>query len=327
MMLADQIPAMAPRRFTRFAALALVVSCIGFPTAVAAHLAGGSEVGLTAARALSKHHASLRQRVALVVAEGRVALPELTAEVDAGRADRLVVTSLGYLATPADTAILDRLQSLAFPRTGNTGRRDAIEALLRIGGAAIDRVSAGLADADVDPRTASVAFELLWQVPAREDLELALRATEGIARQHPDSRIRTQAREAGVPRLRSALMVRRSPQATASRALLEKLLFQQESAFVTVAGGQVEVWAVEQLARHHRDEAPRAIRSFLAERSGRAEGLQVLLLSTLRDLEVELSPDETKLLEKHHEIDFLPLGLDASPQALSRTSLVAAPER
>ncbi|MEM7479903.1 MAG: hypothetical protein AAF481_01905 [Acidobacteriota bacterium] len=262
------------------------------------------------ARSLGKHEASFGQRVALVAQGGPAMVPELLDEIAAGRSDRMTVTALGYLATADNDSVLDVLDGLAFGGDPAAPRLAAVEALLRLGGPGVERVTTALAKPGMQPIPAAEILEVLWQVPDRADLRRALSALEALARNHPDSRIRTLAAEYGVPRLETALAIRLAPESEGARRLLEEVLADQQPAFAVLAGGRAELWAAEGLARWHGSAAAPALQNFLRAQPNLPAGTQKQVLSALAQIEDSLTEGQRKTLADLATLDATPLTVD-----------------
>jgi hypothetical protein len=250
----------------------------------------------------SKYEVSLEERIAELAALGPSALPALRQLVQGGQGPAAVlITALGFLATEDDKASVEQLGAIAFGER-EAFRREALQGLLRMGGAAARRVVDRLLIEQDEALREDIAA-VIWQLREVEDLEYARSALARFAAAHPDSSFAQTLRASTLARLDTAIAVGKARGAPRSLEQLTAILRKEDVHFVTVPAGLAEMWALEQLARAGGPGAVAAIRSFLREvvEGSRTIGPQVrvLALKALDRLGEPLSDDERTWLREN----------------------------
>ncbi|MBI4717415.1 MAG: hypothetical protein HY763_06400 [Planctomycetes bacterium] len=265
------------------------------------------------AQRMSKPEALFADRVAVLASCGREILPYLTRRVQTGEGDALSITAIGFLAEERDSDVMDVLASLAFV-DGAPHRRDAIMALLRIGGEGVSRTVAKLEEGRFEPELASWLLDTIWLLPDVEDLEKTLEALERISARDKPGPLRVLAAAGGVPRLRAVLDIRRNGATARNVERVKSILHQREAAFATIAGGVAERWAADRMVESKIAGTAEELRSFMrhAARDSLAPGVRRTLLVAVERTGSPLTVEERKWLDAHRSPDVgqqMPLGL------------------
>lgn len=281
---------------------ALLIASVGWPSPAQER----APTVIERARSMDKLSHSFVERVGIIVEEGSRVMPLLESELQNGRIDRFVLAPLGFLATERDADVLRRLGEVV-AQSGESNRLEAIDALIRIGGRAIEELLGRLSDSQASPELASSIVDRVWLSPRPVDLLRMKEVFESLASTHPNAAVRKLVSEYGLARVSLAYRVLEEGTGADRFSLLGNVLQGREGAFVTVTGGVAVCWAADQLVDLGAPSAATEIRSYLQGKEARGVELETTskkrLLLAIERSNTALNADETAWLASVRELD------------------------
>ena len=178
------------------------------------------------------------------------------------RSTGLCLLALGFVVTPTDRSALTVLEEMA-DGDDLRFRREARDALLRVGGSPARRFLSRLLSRDRYEEQARVVGQT-WLLRDTADLAYAATLFETVLKRHPAWKIAHDIKNSALPRIRTVLAIRRETDPNAIRKRLVDLLHGRDLAFVTVSGGVSQIWALRELAVLRLPESVRAVRAYVA---------------------------------------------------------------
>lgn len=246
-----------------------------------------------------KHEASLYERVAQIVAMGDAALPPLKALISEDEDPMpVLLTMLGFVAHESDLESIRILESIAYADR-EAFRREAMTALLRVGGRPAQRVIEHL-EHDRNEGVREHIASVVWQLRRPADLKHARKVLTTVAEKHPDWAFSRTLRNSTLPRLDRVIPILSNPASAESLQKLRAILEKEDSAFVTVSGGMAEIWALQRMAQSGPAGAIPIIESYIAGARTTPPHLRVTALSTLARLGKPLSEGESQWLKANY---------------------------